>query len=230
MTGPAVSSMGLGAGESSIFAMDASGRVVAWNDASARLFGVSPEQALGRPCWELIGGRDAFGNRFCHERCAVRCMLGRGEAVSTFEIISEGAGLQAQELSVAVFRLSPGRPGSQSLVHVVQPLDGAHARIRPGGLPVAGVVALTRRERQILGWIAAGLQNKEIAQEASISLATVRNHVHNLLEKLGLHSKLEAISLAFRNGWVGQAPRGASPQPAPQGVSGRKAACSARIA
>jgi DNA-binding NarL/FixJ family response regulator len=50
--------------------------------------------------------------------------------------------------------------------------------------------------------MAEGLQNKEIAQKLDISLATVRNHVHNLLEKLGVHSKLEAISLAYRAGWV----------------------------
>jgi DNA-binding NarL/FixJ family response regulator len=56
--------------------------------------------------------------------------------------------------------------------------------------------------------MAEGLQNKEIAQRLEISVATVRNHVHNLLEKLGVHSKLEAISLAYRAGWV---PRSSQP-------------------
>ena len=61
---------------------------------------------------------------------------------------------------------------------------------------------LTEREREILHWVAAGLQNKEIAHRLDISLATVRNHIHRILEKLEVHSKLEAISLAFRRGWV----------------------------
>ena len=61
---------------------------------------------------------------------------------------------------------------------------------------------LTEREKEILRWVAAGLQNKEIAQKLGISLATVRNHIHNILEKLDVHSKLEAVSLAFRQGWV----------------------------
>jgi len=61
---------------------------------------------------------------------------------------------------------------------------------------------LTNREREILRQVASGLQNKEIAQELGISLATVRNHVHNILDKLGVHSKLEAVCLAFRSGWV----------------------------
>lgn len=61
---------------------------------------------------------------------------------------------------------------------------------------------LTVREREVLSQVASGLQNKEIAQRLDISLATVRNHVHNVLDKLGVHSKLEAVCLAFRNGWV----------------------------
>lgn len=61
---------------------------------------------------------------------------------------------------------------------------------------------LTTREREILRQVASGLQNKEIAQALGISLATVRNHVHNILDKLGVHSKLEAVCLAFRSGWV----------------------------
>jgi DNA-binding NarL/FixJ family response regulator len=55
---------------------------------------------------------------------------------------------------------------------------------------------------EVMGLVAAGLQNKEVAQKLGISPATVRNHVHNILEKLEVHSKLEAVSLAFREGWV----------------------------
>jgi DNA-binding NarL/FixJ family response regulator len=63
---------------------------------------------------------------------------------------------------------------------------------------------LTSREKEILEWVAAGLPNKEIAAELEISLATVRNHIHSILDKLDVHSKLEAVSLAFRKGWVAQ--------------------------
>ena len=65
-----------------------------------------------------------------------------------------------------------------------------------GGPPV------TPREAEVLFHIAAGLQNKEIAHRLGLSVSTVRNHVHNLLVKLGVHSKLEAVSLCFRNGWI----------------------------
>ena len=61
---------------------------------------------------------------------------------------------------------------------------------------------LTPRETEVLFQIAAGLQNKQVARNLGLSLPTVRNHVHHILVKLGVHSKLEAVSLSFRNGWI----------------------------
>jgi DNA-binding NarL/FixJ family response regulator len=61
---------------------------------------------------------------------------------------------------------------------------------------------LTGREREILGLLATGLRNDEIAGRLFISTQTVQTHVRNLLQKLGVHSKLEAVALAVRNGMV----------------------------
>ena len=65
-----------------------------------------------------------------------------------------------------------------------------------------GVEALTRREREVLGLLAEGCGNKEIAARLGLRLNTVRNHVQNVLVKLGVHSKLEAVSAATRRGLV----------------------------
>ncbi len=59
---------------------------------------------------------------------------------------------------------------------------------------------LTPRELEILGLVAAGLVNKEIAQRLGLRLNTVRNHVQNVLSKLQAHSKLEAVATAVREG------------------------------
>jgi len=61
---------------------------------------------------------------------------------------------------------------------------------------------LTPREREVLLLLAEGLSNGAIAERLFISLNTVRNHVQNLLSKLGAHSKLEAVAIAARNGLV----------------------------
>ncbi len=61
---------------------------------------------------------------------------------------------------------------------------------------------LTTRERQILELIGEGLTNGAIAKRLFISVNTVRNHVQNILAKLDAHSKLEALSVAIRDGLI----------------------------
>jgi DNA-binding NarL/FixJ family response regulator len=62
-------------------------------------------------------------------------------------------------------------------------------RNRKGSLSRA--VRMTRRERDIVALIADGLSNKDIAARLSIATYTVKSHVHNILEKLALHSRLQ---------------------------------------
>ncbi len=82
--------------------------------------------------------------------------------------------------------------------------------LRTGGLPARGRAAgttqdtvLTRRESEILQLVANGLSNKEIATELSITEGTVKNHVHNALEKLHLTNRVQAAAYAVRQGLAG---------------------------
>jgi DNA-binding NarL/FixJ family response regulator len=59
---------------------------------------------------------------------------------------------------------------------------------------------LTEREREVLSLLADGLSNAAIADKLTVSVHTVRNHISNLSAKLGAHSKLEALSIAVRDG------------------------------
>ncbi|GAB3861853.1 response regulator transcription factor [Nocardioides maradonensis] len=63
--------------------------------------------------------------------------------------------------------------------------------------------ALTDRERDVLQFLAAGLDACVIAHELGISVNTCRGYVKNILAKLGAHSQLEAVVLAMRSGLVG---------------------------
>jgi two-component system nitrate/nitrite response regulator NarL len=65
---------------------------------------------------------------------------------------------------------------------------------------------LTSREREILDLIDEGLSNKQIAQRLRIELPTVKNHVHHILGKLGVHRRTEAAALA-RAARAGTSPR-----------------------
>ena len=57
---------------------------------------------------------------------------------------------------------------------------------------------LTERELEVLKLVAQGLTNREIADQLYISENTVKNHVRNILEKLHLHSRMEAVVYAVR--------------------------------
>src|SRR5260370_610891 len=65
-----------------------------------------------------------------------------------------------------------------------------------------GVLELTSREIEILRLIADGLKNQEIARRLYLSVHTVKNHVHNILERLGAKSRWSAVTHASEKGWL----------------------------
>jgi DNA-binding CsgD family transcriptional regulator/PAS domain-containing protein len=211
----------LAAGDPPAFATDSRDRVVFWNRGMADLVGRTSHGVLGRRCYETLQGRDLFGNRFCYANCPVIATLREGDPVCGFELtVSTGGVEERRAVGLTILKVPGARPDLFTLVHVVQPIarDGRVAELlcelavkgrdvvgrtrRDGRGPAAPPPPLTRREMEVLGHVASGLQNKEVAQTMGLSVATVRNHIHNILDKVGVHSKLEAVSLAFRNGWI----------------------------
>lgn len=78
----------------------------------------------------------------------------------------------------------------------------AHGLLRPAppaAVP-AGVNLLTPREREIVRVAALGLRNREIAARLDITEGTVKLHLHNIYEKLGVNGRPELVSLAIRLG------------------------------
>ncbi|HKI95849.1 MAG TPA: response regulator transcription factor [Gemmatimonadales bacterium] len=67
-----------------------------------------------------------------------------------------------------------------------------------GRRKVLDSVRMTRREREVIGLIAEGLSNKEIAAQLHIATHTVKSHVRNIMEKLTLHTRLQIAAFAHR--------------------------------
>jgi DNA-binding NarL/FixJ family response regulator len=67
-------------------------------------------------------------------------------------------------------------------------------------------VRLTAREREILQLIGERLSNKQIARRLHVSLFTVKNHVHNIIEKFHVEDRYEALEFAQRRKWLLTAP------------------------
>ena len=65
--------------------------------------------------------------------------------------------------------------------------------------------SLTPRELEIVPLISEHLSNKQIAKRLSVSLFTVKNHVHNIVEKLKVSGRYEAVDFARKQHWLGRA-------------------------
>jgi DNA-binding NarL/FixJ family response regulator len=72
--------------------------------------------------------------------------------------------------------------------------------------------SLTRRESDVLELIGQGLSNKEIARKLCVSVATVKHHVHNVLDKLRLPRRAQAMRFVRDSPWIATPPRASSPR------------------
>jgi DNA-binding NarL/FixJ family response regulator len=102
--------------------------------------------------------------------------------VGTIRSVAEGASVLPAQLTESLFS---------------QIIDQA-AGDPEGEKKINGAIRMTNREQQVVAGIANGLTNKEIARDLSISSHTVKSHVHNILEKLTLRSRLQIARYAHR--------------------------------
>ncbi len=77
--------------------------------------------------------------------------------------------------------------------------EAAQSLVESANLPPAPGLDLTEREREVLALMIEGLNNVQIAGRLTVSPSTVKSHVSNILSKLGVASRTEAVTLALRN-------------------------------
>jgi DNA-binding NarL/FixJ family response regulator len=125
------------------------------------------------------------------------------EEADLYEAVKSGAAgyllkdSSIEEVAQAVRVVADG----QSLISpsmAVKLIDEFKQMSRPEREHVPGGLRLTERELEVLRLVAKGMNNREIARQLYISGNTVKNHVRNILEKLQLHSRMEAVMYAVR--------------------------------
>jgi DNA-binding NarL/FixJ family response regulator len=101
----------------------------------------------------------------------------------------------------ATRRLAAGEPliSPQELVEMLRLAGESREEEREAR---ASIEQLTSRELQVLRALAEGLSNKEIAERLHMSVDTERTHMMNILNKLGVHSRLQALLFAARHGLI----------------------------
>ena len=69
--------------------------------------------------------------------------------------------------------------------------------VREGKTKLKEAVRMTKREREVIGLLGDGLSNKEIAHKIHLSTYTIKSHIHNIMEKLALHTRLEIANYSY---------------------------------
>ncbi len=206
------------------FVIDEDQRIVYWNQAAQEMLGYAPGEVVGRPCYEILGGRDERDRAICRYHCHVATTALTGSAVTSYDTCVRTKWGEARWINVSILTFpASGADNTPLIVHLLhdatlkkqqeqftrQVLDAAE-HLREGGVPptthavsaAPHAGGLTDRERDILSLLAQGLSTRHIAQSLSISPSTARNHVQNILHKLHVHSRLEAVTYVFEHGLV----------------------------
>ena len=169
-----------------LFAFDAELTVLSWNRAAETLTGVPAGQAVGRRCWEVLGGLDCRGDLVCHPGCSIARLARERWAVGCQQLVIKARdGRRTVHLSTIAY----DDGGSRHFLHVLVPHEGS----LPPRFPL-----LTPRQQEVLQLLSDGVPAKAIATRLGIVEVTVRNHIRAILVALRAHSQLEAIANARR--------------------------------
>ncbi len=181
-----------------LFAVDAHQRIVVWNKEASRVLGYDGSIALGRPCYQVLAGCDEDGHRFCRESCSVISNAVDGQALPAPRLTARTSSGTKVVLDVSTIVLSFDED-LHAVIHVCR----VPGPTRPDTVAEDfSRLCLTAREEEVLHNLCAGQGTDDIAEALGISATTVRNHLQRLMNKLGVHTRSEAIALAFRLGIV----------------------------
>lgn len=199
-----------------VYAVDEEQRIVLWNQGAQEILGYTTEEAVGRYCFEMVRGTDEDGRRICGKDCAVQMSARQGRPGCGHNVLVRAKDGTPRWLSLSHIPVAPVGNGLPTVVHVFRDATKeVEAKQLVGRLSsffaeysraeaespaaVAPYAKLTQRELEVLRLLSKGAATEAIAQKLGISSTTARNHIQNILSKLGVHSRLEAVVQASRH-------------------------------
>jgi len=194
---------GLMAAADGAFALTGDGRIMLWNPAAARITGYEADEVWGQRCCDVFVGRDAKGG-CCSASCR-RLGQSRNRApVETFDLQTTSKAGRPIWLNISTVVLPVADPKVPHVIRTFRDITAvkdvlALIQHRLAGTPATDdpIGRLTRREVEVLRLMAAGATNRALAQRLHVSPATIRNHTHNIFEKLGVLNRVAAVTYAI---------------------------------
>lgn len=202
------------------FAVNAAGRIQAWNSGATKLFGFLETEVINVRCHEVLRCSDE-NNIECAEYCVIERAARDHRASVNFDLRLQTTKRRVW-CNLSTLLASDPSSGARYAIHIVRPIE-IHKRLEQAlnefvrtqaatGLnsvpairlaPAPRVDAnLTSREVEVLKSMADGHSTRTIADQLNISSATVSNHIKHILTKLDAHTRLEAIRHAEKIGVI----------------------------
>jgi PAS domain S-box-containing protein len=179
------------------------GRILSWNRAAAKILGYRANEAVGRQCCEVLAGRDVGGAPICSPGCPVMTLARDGKAAESFDVRAHTKA--GRPVWINLSTLTARSAGRTFVAHLFRDVTASREQRtqitpEPATMPEEPQASLTLRERQVVRLLAGGASTPEMAARLRVSRTTIRNHVQRILDKLGVHSRLEAVVLMSGHG------------------------------
>jgi len=213
-----------------VFIVDGEKRILRWNKGAEKIMGLAEADVLNRECHRVVGGRSQADEVLCSQNCKIHTNVLSGTPQENFNMQVQGKHNKPMWLNISILSPADAEePFLAHIVRDVtlektkelavekflayMATHDLLTRETPGGKPALknaaaaklgsmdkAAASLSNRETEVLTLLAEGLSAKIIAQKLNISHFTARNHIQNILVKLDLHSKAQAVSYAFKRG------------------------------
>lgn len=205
------------------YVVDQDQRIAAWNKAAEAMLGHKAQEVIGMNCFQVLGGHTDGGCVVCRRGCLPFSAGQRGELVPNYDAQVRTASGHFRWVNVTIISIALDDDNLQPpvVVHLFRDIE-AKKRAETFTRDVVGWVrqlnlqspsaivlddepadvGLTERELQVLRLLAHGADTDSIASQLVIDRSTVRNHIQRILHKLGVHSRLEAVTYARDHGLI----------------------------
>ncbi len=202
-----------------VFAVDDENHIIFWNEGAEAILGYAPEEGKGKRCFLLIQGVDESGQVSCIQDCPILCGARQGKLSPAQNLQVRAKDGLLRWLSVTHTFVGPFDNHPAAVVHIFRDATPEIEAKRLLGSMAKQLShycttqcreeresmlepELTKREQQVLVLLAQGEGTSSVAKTLTISNTTARNHIQNILAKLGVHTRLEAVAYASRHSLV----------------------------